>query len=136
VAFQPEALYAQKGMHGRDPIGAADFFEVRTDYLDVPMLLRLQRSSGRGVYAIAGPSVNFNLAAKIVDEGVDDEIDIKDDAEKVEVGLVVGLGMQWSTFLLEGRYAEGLTNIAKGLDPAEDPYRNRAFAIMVGVRFP
>ena len=136
VAFQPEALYTQKGMHGRDPSGADDVFEARVDYVDVPMLIRLQPSSGRGVYAVAGPSVNFNIAAKLVDEGDNDETDIKDDIESVEVGLVVGVGLQLSKFLVEGRYAEGLTNIAKDPDPEEDSYRNRSFAIMVGVRFP
>jgi len=49
---------------------------------------------------------------------------------------VVGVGPQVSKLLVEGRYAEGLTNIAKNRDPGEDSYRNRSFAIMVGVRFP
>jgi Outer membrane protein beta-barrel domain len=133
VAFQPEVLYAQKGMHGRDPAGVDDVFETRVDYLDVPLLLRLQDTA---LYVVLGPSLNFNVAAKLVDEGDDVDQDIKDDTETVEVGVVVGVGLQMSRFLVEGRFAEGLTNIAKNPPPGQDSYRNRSFAIMFGIRFP
>lgn len=79
--------------------------------------------------------MNFNVSAKLVSDGEED-VDIKDDIETFEAGFVLGVGFQMSNFLVEGRYAEGLTDIAKDPDPEDDPYRNRSFAIMVGVRFP
>jgi len=50
----------------------------------VPLLIRLQSSGGPGVYALVGPSVNFNTSAKLVDEGDDPMTDIKDEIESVE----------------------------------------------------
>lgn len=134
VAFQPEALYTQKGFHGRDPSGPDETFDVQVDYLDVPLLLRFHSSAKSGIYGVAGPSINFNTSAKFVEQG--DEEDVKDDVKDVEVGLVLGVGVQLSRFLIEGRYAQGLTNIAEDLPADVDSYRNRSFAVMVGVRFP
>ena len=46
--------------------------------------------------------------------------------------MVIGGGFQFSRFLVEGRYTEGLTNIVKEL---EQDYKNRSFAVMIGVQF-
>lgn len=78
VAFQPEVLYTQKGLEFKE----SDFtneFKVHTDYVDVPLLFRFQQATGRGVYALAGPSLNFNVSAKTKVE--DEEEDFKDEVE-------------------------------------------------------
>lgn len=133
IAFQPEVLYTQKGVEFKE----SDFtneFKLHTDYVDVPLLLRFQQASGRGVYALAGPSLNLNVSAKSTFE--DDEEDFKDEVESFEAGVVLGAGFQLSNFLIEARFTEGLTNIVKNPDDSDDSYRNRSFAVMVGVRFP
>ena len=68
----------------------------------------------------------------------DDEEDVKDEVNSFELGVVVGAGYYGSFFLLEGRYQEGLTDIADfgdELGTTDDSYRNRSVVVMVGVRF-
>jgi hypothetical protein len=127
LAFQPELLYAQKGLKGTDPSGNQPF-SVELDYVDIPLLLRfdLTPSTRRGWHLLAGPSFNVNVRARA-------EEDIRDDVEDVEVGLVLGVGFHTRQLLLEGRYEEGLTNVLQF--GGDDNYRNRAFTALVGVRF-
>ena len=56
----------------------------------------------------------------------------------VVFSAAVGAGYYGSFFLLEGRYQEGLTDIAdfdEELGTTDDSYRNRSVVVMVGVRF-
>ena len=136
VAIQPEVLFSQKGFKGKgeDPFDNVKF-EFQVDYIDVPVLIRVGPSSGRGFQVLAGPSFNFNIRAKGAAEGEPDE-DLKDDIEPFEFGLVVGAGFYGSVLIVEGRYQEGLTNVAKSTFIDDDEsYRNRSFAALVGIRF-
>jgi hypothetical protein len=137
-AIQPEFLYAQRGIEGRVPIVQNQRFQLKLDYVDLPVLVRLGPQTG-GFQFLAGPSFNFNTSARLILEGAaDDEEDVKDEVNSFELGVVVGAGYYGSFFLLEGRYQEGLTDIADfgdELGTRDDSYRNRSVVVMVGVRF-
>jgi hypothetical protein len=132
LALQVEALYATKGA---TPTDGTNELKIRLAYLDFPVLLRLATPSTQRFYFLFGPSVNINVSATTIDvipSGAKE--DIKDEIHNAEFGLVFGAGVTLGHFLVEGRYSAGLTDIA------DDPQitasvRNRAFAILAGVRF-
>jgi hypothetical protein len=132
---QPEALYVQKGVKLDEPGITAS---VELSYLDVPVLARYTFGKGttRG-FVFGGPSFNFKLDAKAKSsfEGQDEEEDIDEDVESFEFALVVGAGVEFGHFLVEGRFAEGLTNLVKDDEDMEETLKNRTFAILAGFRF-
>jgi len=130
--LQVEGLYTQKGFDGED---LNDSFGFHFDYIDIPVLLRLETSRTGGFYALVGPSFNFLVTAKAVAENLED-VDIKDDTETFEMALVFAAGFRHKMFGIEGRYMEGLTNIAKTPDLGPDvDSKTRTFAILASLRF-
>lgn len=125
--LQIEGLYTQKGFDGED---LNDSFGFHFDYIDIPVLLRLQTQRTGGFYGLVGPSFNFNIAAKAVAENLPD-VDIKDQTESFEMALVFAAGYRYGMFGIEGRYMEGLTNIAKESDTDA---KTRTFAILASFR--
>jgi hypothetical protein len=130
LAIQPEVFFTQRGLQGEAPFDLGDF-AAELDYIDLPVLLRVGAGDS-GFTLLAGPSFNFNVGATGTAEDQDDE-DIGDDIEDFELGLVVGAGFYGRTLIVEGRFQEGLTNVAT-FDVDEDN-RNRSFMVLVGVRF-
>jgi outer membrane immunogenic protein len=132
-SIQPEVLYTQRGIEGDAPV-LGETFKVKLSYIDLPVLLRIGPSNGRGVHVLVGPSFNFNAGAQLIVGGTfNDEQDFKEEIEDVDVGLVVGAGYYGGLLILEGRYEEGLTNVATR--PASESYHNRTFIGMIGIRF-
>jgi hypothetical protein len=129
---QVEALYIQKGLKYEF---AADDFEYRLDYIEIPVLFRIQTARDQGVYALVGPSFGFNVNAEAFSDAAEDEdsVDIGDETAGLEISFVAAVGFQMNRFLVEGRYMEGLTNL---LDDVEEvTYKSRTFAILAGFRF-
>jgi hypothetical protein len=136
VGLQTDVLYTQKGFKAEAPSGIDETLEVRLDYIDVPVMLRLGPTGSRGFQFLVGPSFNFNTNAKVVLEGViDDEEDIKDEVEDFEMGLVIGAGYYGSLITVEGRWQEGLTDTSDFRDIGDETYKNRTFLVLLGVRF-
>ena len=137
VGLQAEALYTQKGIKAEGPAGLDEAIELRVDYIDVPILLRIGVTGGRGLQFLVGPSFNFNTSAKLDISGAfEAEEDIKDQVEDFEFGMVVGVGYYARRLLLEARYQEGLTDIATFTDFLDDSitYKNRTFLFLIGVQ--
>jgi hypothetical protein len=131
-AIQPELLFMTKGATATDGSGE---LRVKLNYLDIPVLAVIRPARNNPFYLFVGPSVNFNVSAKVEEaNGTTNEEDIKDDVKDTEVGLVFGAGVSIRNFLVEGRYAAGLTNIVDDPD-IDETVRNRGFTILVGVRF-
>jgi outer membrane protein with beta-barrel domain len=113
---------------GRAPSNQA----IRIDYLQVPVLLRLNAGtaspSGFALYGIAGPAVDIKIADEI--EGVT----IDDGFEGADVSLVFGGGVEVARIIVEGRYEKGLRQINKNfIDFTE--IKKQAFTILFGIRF-
>jgi len=105
---------------------------IRIDYLQVPVLLRLNAgsssSSGFSAYGIVGPAVELKIADEL--EG----LTLDDGFEGADVSLVFGGGIEAARIIVEGRYTKGLRRINKNFSSASE-IRTQAFTILFGLRF-
>jgi len=138
-AIQPEVIYTQKGVEVtfvEDSMSVDG--EVETDFVDVPVLARFTFGQGstRG-YVFAGPSFDFkvNAVAKASVMGVSEEEDLDEEVEGFEFALVFGGGLEFGPVLLEARWSEGLTNLAKDAESDTADVKSRTFLILGGIRF-
>lgn len=106
--------------------------DIRIDYLQVPVLLRLNAGSsstnGFVAYGILGPAVEFKIADEI--EGVT----LDDGFEGADVSLVFGGGIEVARIIVEGRYEKGLRRINDTFSDFSE-IKKQAFTILFGVRF-
>ena len=131
-SIQPEALYSQKGATVEEADGGGT---LKLDYFDIPILARWDSSnSGEARFNVfAGPSFNFRTRAR---QDIDGEtIDISEDIEKFDLGLVFGAGVEFGRFLIDGRYQLGLRPVNKFRDEEGFEAKNRSFSLMGGFRF-
>ena len=98
--IQIEALFHQKG--ARNLLRRDD--TLRLTYIEVPVLLHvdLYQRDPRAVYVIAGVAPSFAVQASYESDG--EKEDVKDDIEDVDVGLVVGAGVELRRLTLDARY--------------------------------
>jgi hypothetical protein len=105
---------------------------IRIDYLQVPVLLRLNAgsssSSGFSAYGIVGPAVEVKIADEI--EG----LTLDDGFEGADISLVFGGGVEIARIIVEARYAKGLRRINKTFSNASE-IKAQAFTILFGLRF-
>ena len=106
--------------------------EIRIDYLQVPVLLRLnigsRSSSGPSVYALAGPGLDIKIADQV--EGVT----LDDGFEGADVNLIFGGGIEVARIILEGRFDKGLHRINNTFSELTD-IKKQTFTVLVGIRF-
>lgn len=106
---------------------------LKLNYIQVPVLLRINGGSksrgGVNVYGLIGPAVDIRISDEI--DGIGN---IDDAVENVDLGVIGGVGVEITRFILEGRYTWGLRQINKAsFDTTE--IKTRTFAILFGVRF-
>jgi hypothetical protein len=128
--YQIEALFHQKGAQNllrRDD-------KLRLTYLEVPVLLHLDvyQRDPRAVYVIAGPALAFNVQASYESDG--EKEDVMDGIENVDVGLVIGAGVELRRISIEGRHTFGLRSAFRDGD-LDGAFKNRTLSLMVGFRF-
>jgi hypothetical protein len=140
---QIEGLYSQKG----SKVDSEDFGgEVRFefDWFDVPVLARytIPSSTSTSFHLFAGPSFSFKLGAKSVfefDGEEEEEEDVDDQFKGFDFGLVIGAGVDFGKFTIDGRYTHGLTDLNDFDEILDDDeiveVKNRVFSIMAGFRF-
>lgn len=134
LELQPEVLYAMKGAR------SDEFVETKLllDYLDVPVLARVTRGPRGGIryYLAGGPSLGILLRARTRADfgGAIEEIDIKDDLENLDFGVVVAGGVEFGSIVVDGRYTHGLSDIEKE-SRDDQKIRNRAVSLTVGIKF-
>ena len=58
-AFQPEVLYVRKGAKLALTGLFTESATYNLNYIDIPLLARVQTSRGNGFYLLAGPSIGF-----------------------------------------------------------------------------
>jgi Outer membrane protein beta-barrel domain len=142
LALQLEALYLSKGAENasKDTLDTTE--TLKLDYIDVPALARVTfvRAASHSIYAFGGPVPGFRISAKHstsvgrpVRSG--ETVDIKDAVEFFEFSVLAGIGADIGGHgVLDARYEWGLTNVVKDV-PDEHTIRNRAFTVLVGIRF-
>jgi hypothetical protein len=131
LALQPEAIYTIKG--ASLDIGDIDS-EFIVDYLEVPVLARL--ALPRALYVAAGPSVALRLRARsrTAFGGSTEEIDLDDEVERVDLGIVGAVGLELGRWAIDGRYTHGLSDSDTDTSDIVS-VRNRVFSLSLGIRF-
>jgi hypothetical protein len=130
-AIQPEVLYVRKGAKAAATGLLTESVKFNLDYIDIPVLLRLQTGKSSGFYVIGGPSFGINITAETETDTETD--DFSDDINGHDTGIVVGAGFDLAHFLIEGRYTQSLSGLLK--DDNDPTIKNRAVSILFGVRF-
>ena len=136
VSLHTEFLYSQKGATVEE---GSESGKVKIDYFDVPVLLRASSpasANGTSFHAFAGPSFAFRVSAETESsfDGEEESEDIDDEVERFDLGLVVGAGVRFGRFEIDGRYTWGLSDLNK-IEGEELKIRNRVFSVMAGIRF-
>jgi hypothetical protein len=130
-AIQPEVLYVRKGAKAAATGLLTESVKFNLDYIDIPVLLRVQTGKSSGFYVVGGPSFGINITAETeTDSGTED---ISDDINGNDTGIVVGAGFDLAHILIEGRYTQSLSSILK--DDNDPSIKNRTVSVLFGVRF-
>jgi hypothetical protein len=106
--------------------------QIRIDYLQVPVLLRLnigsRSASGPAIYALGGPALDIKIADEV--EG----ITLDDGFEGADVTLVFGGGIEVARVVIEGRYDKGLRRINNTFSDLTE-IKKQTFTVLAGIRF-
>ena len=104
---------------------------IRIDYLQVPVLLRMnigsRSSSGPIVYGLAGPAVDIKIADEI------DGVTIDNGFEGVDVTMILGGGIEVARIVLEGRWDKGFRRINNLFSNVVE-IKKQTFSVLVGIR--
>jgi hypothetical protein len=143
-SLQPELLFTNKG--SQLDVSGGGRRNVKLDYLEIPLLLRIDSRSGTGLspHVYAGPSVGFNVGCNVVLSGSgvpNTSSDCKRDnflsPKSVDWGAIVGAGIDLSVGGIGvtggARYGFGLADINK--TNVTDHVRNGALTVYAGVLF-
>jgi hypothetical protein len=136
--IQPEILYVRMGERLE---GGADWMEDRIDYIQVPLLLKVNVLPGPvSPMIFGGPYGSYRLAAKGVSmiAGEPGEVDLKDEIKTTDFGIVFGGGIDFKLGVVklsaEVRYNLGLANIAVDADPGMAA-KNKSLMFLAGIAF-
>jgi hypothetical protein len=131
LSVQPEAIYTVKG-------ASIDIFDIESDYivdyLEVPVLARVPIQ--RRVYLAVGPSIAFRIRARNRTSfgGSTEEVNIADDVESLDIGVVGAAGLEMGRWVFDGRYTHGFSDT--DADTSDNvKIRNRVFSVSAGLRF-
>mgnify|MGYP000141385679 CR=1 FL=1 len=121
IAFQPEIVYS--GFGANDPDGDSEL-----GYISIPVLLRYNFNDLINLHL--GPQFGILASAEF------DGQDAKDLYNGLDMGVAVGLGVDFGPFNAGARYYAGLANVADntaiGIDDAK--FTNSAIQLVVGYR--
>jgi hypothetical protein len=129
IGFQPEFLYSMKGATFEED---GEEFKIKTNYFEVPLLLRADFSSSASrPFVLFGPTLGFRTKATFeFPDGTEE--DAKDDVEKFDVGFAIAGGLQFGRGSVEVRYTHGLSDADNSDDSKA---RHRVVSILAGFRF-
>lgn len=147
-AIQPELLYVSKGAE-------KDLFlitpEWSIDYLEVPILMKLDMAPNGPLHPnlFAGPAFALLLSSEI--SASDYSADVADYLTSLDVGLVIGAGLEYKRFTFDVRYTMGMVGTIDAADewnefteaePGDFYYlegdpsvKNNNLTFLIGVKF-
>ncbi len=137
-SIQPEALFVRLG--GKYVIDAANSLENRFDYIQVPVLLKLDIHPNGHVdpFVCGGGYASCLIKARAILEvdGEKTKADVTDNYKRLDYGVVAGAGLTFRfpglAIALEGRYGHGLANVYKDPAPGES-LKNRTLMVLVTI---
>ena len=146
ISIQPGATYAQKGyaMKGDYSINKLEFIgvnasaKVNSQYIDLPLLLKVQPAKGLEIFA--GPQVSFLLKSEMkLDAGAlgfsffKKTMDMTDQINPIDMGLTGGIGYAFDNgFFVSASYDHGLSKLDKN---ENFKAYNQAFKAGIGYKF-
>lgn len=102
-------------------------------FIEIPILARINVGTstlnGVSVYGIVGPVFDINLNTKL------NGVKIEDKYQSLDVGLLIGGGVEITRFLIEARYNQGFKNVLKSGGGGTSDIKSHSVAIEVGLRF-
>ena len=104
--LQPELHWMQKGSTFEDFNNGEDI-STTMNYLELPLLLRLNFGGSLKLFAFGGPSIGW-----LLDVNSDEDLLKKEDFEDTEFGLHLGAGVGFGSFEVDVRYLAGLSDVA------------------------
>lgn len=141
-SVQPEILFTQKGTTA-SALGVT--LKTKADYVELPVLAKfsLSLNSGFSPNAYIGPAVAIKIrGVGIVKSGGTKEKDNIEDLATLDVGLVLGTGVEYpanflkflgpAVVLLDVRYTMGLLSVSTQENVS---IRNGVFSILFGLGF-
>jgi len=144
LSLQLEPMYLQKGgkIVIRDFFGEDASASVRLSYVELPVLLKVSKPTGRvRPYLVVGPSVGYRTSVRVKDETTGEEEDPADADEnlrKWDFGVTAGAGLAVpagrATVFVESRYTWGLVNLDK--EDEDLTLKNRGIQVLAGFTFP
>lgn len=102
----------------------------KTDYLNIPVLLNFYAAPGFAIKA--GVQPGFLMSAKAGDH------DMKDNCEKFDFSIPLGLSYEISDFVIDARYNLGLSSILKDANGIhwDAKAKNSVIMLTVGYKIP
>ena len=126
VGVMGEILYAKK------TASQPGLNDVNLYFLEIPILARINVGSasrnGVSVYGLVGSVFDINRKAN--QKGVN----VKKNYESLDMGVLAGVGVEITRFLVEGRFNWGLRNVGKASGLVGNDIKTKSFALLVGLR--
>ena len=128
VTGQIEILYSEKGAK----LATQPETQVRLSYVEIPVAFRIQmaRRPSHHFAIFFGTNFGLNLTATQSVGGTD--VDIKDNIDFIDYGLMVGAGFEAGRVIGSVRYTHGIRDIEK---TSTDKLTTRTITAMIGITF-
>jgi len=134
-SLQPEMQFVVKGVTLAQAGGGTAVASIR--YLEIPILMRYAATFGdyKG-FLLAGPTLALKASTSAHVETASQTVDVNLDPaiRTFDGGIVLAGGIDYQQYFFEARYTFGLRDVAVDAYPHADSIRNRAFAILAGIR--
>ena len=128
--LQPELHWMQKGYKLEDIVTGDDIAST-LNYLELPLLLRLNFGGSLKIFGFAGPSIGYLLDGEL--NTATESLDATEFLEQTEYNAHIGVGVGLGTFEVDVRYIAGLTDISDA-ENLED-VKNSSFGAGITLKF-
>ena len=123
-------LYSMEGCKNKDNSD----FKTNLDYINIPILANAYLFKGFAVKVGLQPGFLVRAKEKYSNGGIAVDGDIKDECNKVQLSIPIGLSYEYANFVFDARYNWGLTNTFKQ-DKRDKKSHNSVFMFTVGYKF-
>jgi hypothetical protein len=139
LSLQPAVVRKGSDLQFKSRGVVVDQITYELTYLSIPLALKITGTARNRVYASAGLELNILLESKrkddLADSGEGQESEPLELAASFGIGGLITTGRNY--ILIEGRYTQGLSNIARGdfLVGSPTSVKNTAMMLMAGYLF-
>jgi hypothetical protein len=128
--LQPELHWMQKGYKIEDIVSGDDITST-LNYLELPLLVRLNFGGSIKIFGFAGPSIAYLLDGEL--NTATESLDATEFLDETEYNAHIGLGVGLGTFEVDIRYIAGLSDISDAENLEE--VRNSSFGAGITLKF-